>query len=127
MVRRTSLLLSLAGLAAAAVFCWHVVFTIGLKREFDRRRSRPELRQMEATMKVDPLTNIVTVTVAQQPPATDSPLEILGIKVRGGIVAAVAPAFLEGEINAAARDYLDLYGLLFPYRVRVVNVTGGSP
>jgi hypothetical protein len=122
-MRSISLFILVVLICAVSVFGWHVAFTVGLKREFEKKSAQSKDQNLEATMSVNVLTNLVTITVTQEAPNSDSLWDVLGFKVSGELLKAVAPGMLEKEINASAREYYDVLGLLVPYKVQMVRIT----
>ena len=125
-MRKIILLTTLLALFAAGAFGWHVVFTIGVKQEFEKQNAKNKAEDVETEMAIDVFTNVVTVTVTQPARNPESALEALGLLVAGEIVKATAPGVIERKINQGAREHYDLYSMLVPYKVQMIRLTRKS-
>lgn len=124
-MRKLSLLTLAVTVFFAAAFGWHLLFAQGVKREIQKESARSKVEDVETAIAINVFTNVITVTVAQPAPASNSPLEILGRQVTDGLVEAVAPGVLESKVNSRAREYYDLYAMVVPFKVQMVRVTKG--
>lgn len=124
-MRKMSLFTLVVTVLLAAAFGWHLVFAQGVKRELQKESAKSKVEDVETTLQINVFTNLITVTVEQPAPASNSPLEILGRQVTSGLVQALAPGVLESKVNSRAREYYDLYAMVVPFKVQMVRVTKG--
>ncbi|MGH7899155.1 MAG: hypothetical protein ACREQQ_14460, partial [Candidatus Binatia bacterium] len=110
------------------VFGWHLAATRSIDdaaRDFVTGKL-PGVK--EADVEVDPVTNVVSVRLATGARTSgEDPLSALGQALSSALGTAIASAFepaLERELNLRARERLDLYAMVLPYRVRIVEGTG---
>ncbi|MBI3001236.1 MAG: hypothetical protein HYY46_22720 [Deltaproteobacteria bacterium] len=114
--RRT---LKIVAVIAGISFAWHLLLTTQLS---SRARSLPKGLASEFSLSVNPLTNLVTLTIALPPGLDDSnPFVALGSVLGEGLIEAMGPAVMERDLNTYARERLDLYALIVPYRARIAT------
>ena len=105
------------------LFGWHMWATVSVE-ERAREFVAEKLPGIEiASVSVQRITNIVSVSVRTRTQArSNDPLSVFGEALTSALGTAFASAFepaLEREVNLRAREQLDLYAMLLPYRIRV--------
>ena len=110
----------------AVTFGWHLLAARDIDattQEFVTKR----FKGMESPeVSVDPVTNVVTVTYrvkanAETPQGLFSALGEALSSALGTAVASMLEPTLERELNLRAREDLDLYAMVLPYRVRIAE------
>lgn len=99
---------------------WHLYLFFGLSNRLRSVQSASSTRRQELSISVNPLTNLVSMTIAMPPELyLDNPFAVLGSALGQAMIQAIGPGFLERELNTRARERYDVYAVLVPYRVRV--------
>jgi hypothetical protein len=116
-------LVGIVVVAAVTVVGWHVYVARELGEEAKRMiAERVPGAPPPRAVTVNPLTDIVIVSVGPPEGKSDDPLgalgRALGSAVSGLVAGAMEPA-VERELNLRARERFDVYAMLLPYRVRV--------
>jgi len=93
----------------ALVFVWHLLVSASMSNE---------------NWSINPLTDVATLKMPG--PAESGITDPQGIAAFEGARALVAVPIAENKLGVYAREYVDLYALLIPYRVTVVDRTGQS-
>jgi hypothetical protein len=106
------------------LFTWHLYLTGEARRVAHGSSAKATEGGAEATLSMNPVTNVVEITVAFPPPELDekNPWAAVGSQfgaaLAGSLVKIIEP-LVEHELNTKAREKLDLYAMLVPYRLRV--------
>ena len=117
------ILLSIAAVFAL-LFAWHLYLTGEARRVAHGSSAKATEGGAEATLSLNPVTNVVEITVSFPPPEVDekNPWAAVGSQfgaaLAGGLVKVIEP-LIERTLNTKAREKLDLYAMLVPYRLRV--------
>lgn len=99
---------------------WHLYLSLGLNNRVRSLQSANSDPGQELSISVNPLTNLVSMTIAMPPELDeDNPFAALGSKLGEAMIQAIGPGFIERELNTRAREQYDLYAVLVPYRVRI--------
>lgn len=112
----------LLGLVAiiGLLIAWHLYLSVGLNNRVRSPQSGSSASEQELSISVNPLTNLVSMTIAMPPELDeDNPFAALGSALGGAMIQAIGPTFIERELNTRAREQYDLYAMLVPYRVRI--------
>lgn len=120
-LRRT--LGAVASLLAVAVLARHFTLTGDSERKAREMASAETGASGNVAVSLNPVTNVISIRVGKaMPKDRGNPLEALGAalgSVLSGALARSLEPSIERELNTRAREQLDLYGMLLPYRVRV--------
>lgn len=101
---------------------WHFYLSVGLNNRVRSLQSMSEGTEHELSISVNPVTNLVTITIAMPPDLEeDNPFAALGSALGKAMIQAIGPGFIERELNTRAREQYDLYAMLVPYRVRIMT------
>jgi hypothetical protein len=114
--------MSMIGLAVifGLPLTWHFYQSAGLSSRVRSLRSAGTDRHEEGAIHVNPLTNLVTMTIAVPPQLDDdNPFAALGSALGEAMIQAIGPGFIDRELNTRAREQYDVYSFLVPYRVRI--------
>ncbi len=99
---------------------WHLCLSVGLRSRIRSLRSDGSGPDKELSIAVNPLTNLVSMTITMPPSLDeDNPFAALGSALGQAMIQAIGPGFMERELNTRAREQYDLYSVLLPYRVRI--------
>lgn len=99
---------------------WHLYLSLGLSNRVRSLQASGSDSVGELSISVNPLTNLVSLTIAMPPELDeDNPFAALGAALGQAMVQAIGPGMIERELNTRAREQYDLYAWLIPYRVRV--------
>jgi len=99
---------------------WHLYLSLGLSNRVRSLQASGSYSLGELSISVNPLTNLVSLTIAMPPELDeDNPFAALGAALGQAMVQAMGPGMIERELNTRAREHYDLYALLVPYRARV--------
>lgn len=102
------------------VVAWHLYLSIGFNNRVRSLQSASSDSEQELSISVNPLTNLVSMTITMPPDLDkDNPFAALGSALGEAMIQAVGPGFIERELNTRAREQYDLYTVLVPYRVRI--------
>lgn len=99
--------------AGVLVLLWHFILSVGISGDSS---AIPEADGVDVSMSTNWLTNVVTITVHQDPMASD-----LERSMTAGFTQLMVPGLLERALNQRARSLGNLYAILIPYSVRVVE------
>ena len=100
---------------------WHLYLSIGLNNRVRSLRSASGDSGQELSISVNPLTNLVSLTITMPPELDEeNPFAALGSALGGAMIQAIGPSFIERELNTIAREQYDLYAMLLPYRARIL-------
>ena len=83
------------------VFAWHLYLSVGFTNRADSSQFSVSYSGGELSFSVNPITNVVSITLATDPPNNDDLFTAL-----------------ELELSTYSREKFDLYAMLVPYRVR---------
>lgn len=111
MIRKTVVVM---GAALTGVFVWHLIC---LPRD---------LGDDGSDARVNPLTNLVIIEL-DIPDANGDPWADLGNNLAMAFAGTVGPGLIERELNTRARESLDVYAIVLPYRVRLRGTEGAEP
>lgn len=112
-------LISLA-VVLGLLLAWHFYLSFGLSSRVRSLRSSGSESQEELSISVNPLTNLVSMTITIPPGLDDdNPFAALGSALGKAMIQMIGPGFIERELNTRAREQYDLYTVLVPYRVRI--------
>jgi len=112
----------LLGLGAiiGLLVAWHLYLSVGLNNRVRSLQSASSDSEQELSISVNPVTNLVSMTIAMPPELDeDNPFAGLGSALGEAMIQAIGPSFIERELNTRAREQYDLYAVLVPYRVRI--------
>ena len=84
------------------VFAWHLYLSVGFSNRVDPSQFSVSYSGVEMSFSVNPITNLITITLASAP------------QDDGNLLAA-----LELELSTYSREKFDLYAMLVPYRARI--------
>jgi len=99
---------------------WHLYLSIGLNNRVRSLQSASSNSDQDLSISVNPLTNLVSITIAMPPDlAEDNQFAALGSALGEAMIQLIGPGFIERELNTYAREQYDLYAVLVPYRVRI--------
>lgn len=99
---------------------WHLYLSVGLNNRVRSLQAASSDSEQEMSISVNPLTNLVSMTIAMPPELDeDNPFAALGSALGEAMIQAIGPGFIERELNTRAREQYDLYAVLVPYRVRI--------
>ena len=73
----------------------------------------------EIDISINPITNLVSMTIAIPPADEDDVWGELGQAFAEALVQAIGPGYLERELNVASRQRYDFYAMLIPYSVKI--------
>ncbi|MGD0598800.1 MAG: hypothetical protein ABR988_03190 [Terriglobales bacterium] len=108
-------LLIVVGLAIV----WHIILYLPMDRERCVDEVSSGTCKLRLTLRVNPLTDVAVITA---PPA--AAFGITDPAVAAGFqwgFALTGTPTAESQLNLYARQYLDLYAMLLPYRVSIIN------
>ena len=94
------------GAGVLLVFGWHLIQVRGIDAG-----DVEEQADMSAT--INPLTNLVTLTIYQAPDRG------WGEEMAEGFIQMMGPGVIERAMNTEARKNFDLYAMIIPYRVSI--------
>jgi len=106
-------------LAIIATVIWHLYLSIDLKERVHQFESLENYSGPAMSIRVNPFTNLILITIAMETPDFDEPFAALGASLGEGLAVAIAPGIIERQLNTRAREQYDLYSFIIPYRVRV--------
>lgn len=102
------------------LFAWHLYLSFGLSNQVRSLQSASSEAHPELSVSVNPLTNLVSLTIALPPDLDeDNPFAALGAALGKAMIQAIGPGVIERELNTRAREQYDFYAVLVPYRVRI--------
>lgn len=79
---------------------WHFYLSFGLSNRVRSFRSNGSESQEELSISVNPLTNLVSMTIAMPPDlADDNPFAALGSALGKAMLQTIGPGFIERELN----------------------------
>jgi hypothetical protein len=112
-------LLGFAGIIGLLVG-WHLYLIVGLNNRVRTLQSASGDPGQNLSISVNPLTNLVSMTVEMPPELDeDSPFAALGSALGQAMIQALGPSVIERMLNTHAREQYDIYAVLIPYRVRI--------
>jgi len=109
-------LVTLLILAVVAGFGWHVVQALEADDRVRSLLSTKGSGDPGHGINVNPLTNLVTVTLADPTANADRPFAA----ITNAFTQLAGPGVLERELNDEARANYDFYAIAIPYRVRII-------
>lgn len=100
---------------------WHLYLSLGLSNRVRSLQSSEDNSAGEVAVSVNPVTNLVSLTIALPPSelGENNPLAALGASLGQAMIKAMGPGLIERELNTRARERYDLYSLVVPYRVSI--------
>jgi hypothetical protein len=102
------------------VIAWHFYLSISLNNLVRSLQTGSSNSERELSISVNPLTNLVSVTITMPSELNDeNPFAALGTTLGKAMIQAVGPGFIEREMNTKARERYDLYAMFVPYRARI--------
>lgn len=112
-------------LIVVLIFVWHLYLTSKARQIAQEISAESTEVGSELSLSLNPITNVVNMRLTMLPPDfdEDNPWAVagyqLGTAIGSGLIKAMEP-LAEREINTKARENLDIYAMLIPYRVNVV-------
>lgn len=102
------------------MFAWHLYLTTKLDDQVNATASDETGQAASESIKVNPVTNLVTITIEKPPELDDEENPFAGLGAAMGQLAmtAIAP-MVERELNIQAKERFDLFAMLIPYTVRM--------
>lgn len=83
---------------------WHLYLSFDLSNRVRSLQSASSGPHQELSISVNPLTNLVSMTIAMPPDLDrDNPFAALGSALGQAMIQAIGPGFIERELNTRAR------------------------
>lgn len=114
----------LLGLVAiiSLMVAWHLYLSNELRNRVNALQVADSDSAEEMTVSVNPLTNLVSITIVMPPQLDDdNPFSDLGATLGEAMIQSIGPGFIERELNTHAREQFNVYAMLVPYRVRIAT------
>ena len=106
------------------IFSWHLYLTNDARRIAREASTKSTGTEAEISLSINPITNVINMTLTMPPSEIDKDnpwAEVgkqLGTVLVTGLIKTIEP-MAERELNTKAREHLDIYALMVPYRLRI--------
>ena len=120
-VKSSRIFLLLASAILIAISGWHYACQLRLEaglEESVNESLRSTLMGINATVRIQPVTNLVWIQVDLPTRAKDAPERIIGDAIAGYVSRALEPV-IERHLVTAARSDIDFYAMAVPYHVAI--------
>lgn len=106
-------ILIILGIVLSLMFTWHIWNYLGL----GARLKYVSSESGDFKIKINPITNYVSMKMYLAPIESDNPYAIAGAELAQAYIQSIGPGIMEKRLIAHAYENYDFYAMVIPYKV----------
>ncbi len=108
--------------AVVGMVAWHMVLANRMNRNASMLKDLSDAQgnELAMQMKINPVTNVVTVYM-RMAPSSDDAWGSLGTTMAEGLLTTIGPQAMERQLAILSREKIDVYAMIIPYRVQILT------